>query len=368
MINTIPSGLLLLVLLASVGQPLAAFADEAPRAFIMAVWPDRIRILDEETEQFVDEFRLRHGVVTERTHTPDHKRFFFVTDRMESVEVVEPDKRQVVDELKLSTPERKVRLLGLAAHPNGNLLYISTRSVRMEADRFEAEEPEIILYDLDAHAVKKSSRLPNETGSRRRPTLRVSRDGTSLYAFGKDIYELDTETLEITDKIVLSEPLMSGYGPFQGLSLSEAQPDVYYGIYRSREPFLEKSVRGLARVDLARKRVERYDLGTEINVRRFAISPDGKRGYAGLNDLIAIDMESHQILLTKKKVEQGRTNTSMIVSYDGSKLYVSGVGDTIVVYDTTTLEPIKKIFVGGDFTSPLVELPRSALGGASSDP
>ena len=366
MIKSNPAGLLLLVILVSMAQPFVAFADETPRALIMAVWPDRIRILDEETEQFVDEFRLRHGAVTNRTHTADYRRFFFVTDRMESVEVVEPAKSQVVDELKLSTSERKVRVLGLAAHPNGNLLYISTRSVQMEADRFEAEEPAIILYDLDTHAVKKSLRLPNETGSR--PALRVSRDGTSLYTFGKDIYELDTETLEITDKIVLSEPLMSGYGPFQGLSLSEAQPDVYYGIYRSKEPILEKSVRGLARVDLARKRVDRYDLGTDINVRRLAISPDGKRGYAGLNDLIAIDMESHQILLKKKKVEQGRINTSMIVSYDGSKLYVSGVGDTIVVYDTETLEPIKNIFAGGDFMSPLVELPRSALGGASGDP
>lgn len=362
------SRLLLLVILASasVAQPLVAFANESPRAFIMAIWPDRVRILDEETEQFVDEFRLRHGAVTNRTHTPDYKRFFFVTDRMESIEVVEPAKGRVVDELKLSTPERKVRVLGLAAHPDGNLLYISTRSVQMEVDRFEAEEPEIVLYDLDAHAVKKSLRLPHEAGSR--PALRMSRDGTSLYAFGKDIYELDAETLEIKDKIVLSEPLMSGYGPFEGLGLSEAEPDVYYGIYRSTDPFLNKSVRGLARVDLAAKRVDRYDLGTDINVRRLAISPDGKRGYAGLNDLIAIDMETHQIILKKKKVEQGRINTSMIVSYDGSKLYVSGVGDTIVVYDTETLEPIKNIFVGGDFTSPLVELPRSVLGGAVSDP
>ena len=132
----------------------------------MAIWPDRVRILDEETEEFVDEFRLRHGGVTNRTHTPDYKRFFFVTDRMESVEVVEPAKSQVVDELKLSTPERKVRVLGLAAHPDGNLLYISTRSVQMEVDRFEAEEPEIILYDLDAHEVKKSLRLPHEAGTR----------------------------------------------------------------------------------------------------------------------------------------------------------------------------------------------------------
>jgi DNA-binding beta-propeller fold protein YncE len=360
------SRLCLLLLVSLLAQPLMALAAESPRAFFMAVWPDRIRILDEETEQFVGEIQLRHGAVTDRAHTPDYARFFYVTDRMESVEVIEPGSQQVVDELKLSTPERKVRIYGLAAHPDGNRLYLSTRSVQMEADRFEAEEPKIIVYDLGTHSVKKSLSLPNETGAR--PTLVVSRDGTSVYAFGNDIYELDPETLEIKDKIVLSEPLMSGYGPFEGLSLSEAQPDIYYGLYRSKEPFLEKSVAGVARLDLAAKRVDRYDLGTEINVRRLAISPDGKRGYAGLNDLVSIDLESHQILLKKEKVEQGRINTSMIVSYDGAKLYVSGVGDTIDVYDTSTLEPIKNIFVGGDFTSPLVELPRSALGGTAENP
>jgi hypothetical protein len=358
------SGLLLVVV--AMGPPGPAFAETAPRAFLMTVWPDRVRLLDEKTEEFLDDFQLRHGAVTSTTHTPDYERFFFVTDRMESVEVVEPAKRQVVDEFKLSRPERKVRLFGLAVHPDGNLLYLSARSVRMEADRFEAEEPEIVLYDLAAKTVKKSFSIPSPIGDR--PTLCFSRDGRALYAFSRDVYELDPETLEIKDKIVLSEPLMSGYGPLEGLSLIEAEADVYYGIYRSKEPFLEKNVVGLARVDLEARRVDRYDLDPDIKVRRLAISPDGKRGYAGLEDVVAIDMDSHQIVLTKKNVEQGRINTSMVVSYDGSKLYVSGVGNTIDVYDTGTLEPIKKIFVGADFTSPLVELPRNALGGLAGKP
>ena len=80
----------------------------------------------------------------------------------------------------------------------------------------------------------------------------------------------------------------------------------------------------------------------------------------GSVDLVAIDMESQTILTKKKRVEQGRINTTMIVSADGSKLYVSGVGDTINVYDAATLQHLRKIFVGGDLMSQPQELPGNA--------
>ena len=71
-------------------------------------------------------------------------------------------------------------------------------------------------------------------------------------------------------------------------------------------------------------------------------------------------METRTVLLEKKGFEQGRANLSMIVSHDGTKLYVSGVGDTMYVYDAETLEPIKTVFAGGDFMLPPIEIPRSA--------
>ena len=343
----------------------------APNLFIMGVWPDRLRLFDQTTESFVGELRLRHGPVTwygNALATADSGRLFFITDRLESVEVLETSRGAVVDDFKLSTSDRKVRLLGALPSPDGKLVYLTVRAVKEEVDRFIAEEPQIVVYDLTAHEVKASFSLPT-AGTWFPVALTVSADGQSLFVLGADIYELDTTNYEVVDKIELSKPLLAGYGPLQGSGeLTQTGPGIFYGIYGSTDPFLQKTVVGVTRIDLNEKKVESFELGPDLKVELFALSPDGTRGYAGLTDLVAIDMESHQILLTKKKVEQGRTNTSMIVSYDGSKLYVSGVGDTIVVYDTTTLEPIKKIFAGGDFMSPLVELSRSALGGASSDP
>jgi len=39
---------------------------------------------------------------------------------------------------------------------------------------------------------------------------------------------------------------------------------------------------------------------------------------------------------------------------------VSGVGDTVWIYDTATLELIKTVYAGGDFMLPPVEIPNPA--------
>ena len=348
----------LLLLAAHLTASTARAAD--PSLLIMGVWPDRLRLFDQTTETFVGELRLRHGAVTwygNALATADSGRMFFITDRLESVEVLDTSRGTVVDEFKLSTADRKVRLLGALPSPDGKLVYLTVRGVKEEVDRFIAEEPQIVVYDLAAHEVKGSFSLPT-AGTWFPVALTVSADGKSLFVFGSDIYELDTTSYEVVDKIELSKPLLAGYGPLQGAGeLTQTGPGIFYGIYGSTDPFLQKTVVGVTRIDLNEKKVESFELGTDLQVEMFALSPDGKRGYAGLIDLIAIDMESQTILTKKKRVEHGRINTTMIVSADGSNLYVSGVGDTINVYDAATLEPLRKIYVGGDLMSQPQELP-----------
>ncbi len=348
----------LLLLAAHLTASTARAAD--PSLLIMGVWPDRLRLFDQTTETFVGELRLRHGAVTwygNALATADSGRVFFITDRLESVEVLDTSRGTVVDEFNLSTSDRKVRLLGALPSPDGKLVYLTVRAVKEEVDRFIAEEPQIVVYDLTAHEVKDSFSLPT-AGTDFPVALTVSADGQSLFVLGADIYELDTTSYEVVDKIELSKPLLAGYGPLQGAGeLTQTGPGIFYGIYGSTDPFLQKTVVGVTRVDLNEKKVESFELGPDLKVGLFALSPDGTRGYAGLTDLVAIDMKSHTILTKKKKFEQGRTNTTMIVSADGTKLFVSGVGDSINVYDAATLEPLRKIFVGGDLMSQPQELP-----------
>jgi DNA-binding beta-propeller fold protein YncE len=349
--------LVLLGVAALVATPV--LGQEEPNVFIAGIWPNQIIFFDQTTDAFTDGLRLRHGAVTgSGSHTPDKRLFYVITDRMESIEVIDAVRQEVVDEIKLSTPEKRIRFFSVFPNNDGSKVYLNVNVVQLQTDRFIQEhEVDIMVYDLGAREVVNSFKFPKEVVGARRPALHVSPDGSSLYVIGRDLYELDAATGEVKRKKVLSKPLLAGYGELRGLNLTETEPGTFYGIYRTVDPVLKKRIFGVAKLDLYDMNVSTFELGPQLKVGRFALSPDGKRGYAGLSDMVVIDMETQRVILKKEKFERGRTNNSMIVGHDGTKLYVSGVGDTVWVYDTATLELIKTVYAGGDFMMPPVEIP-----------
>jgi DNA-binding beta-propeller fold protein YncE len=282
---------------------------------------------------------------------------------MEAIEVVDLPSQRVVDEVKLSSPERRVRMYGAAPDASGKVLYITVEAVRMEADRFLPENVDVVRYDLESHRVLDSFPLPSSIEAPfLPPLLRPAPDGKTLYVLSQNIYVLDIETQEIVDKIDLWKPRAPGYGAAGlGFLLVEVDPGILYGFYRSPDPILKKMVFGINRVDLARREIESFDVSTDVNVEWFTVSPDGKRAYAGMGDMVAVDLETRKLVALKERVEQGRTNTTLVVSSDGTKLFVGGVGPQIHVYDAKTLEPLRKIHAGGDIMNPPQSVPRGVL-------
>jgi hypothetical protein len=335
-----------------------------PRALLVGVWPNRLRFFDESTEQPIGEMQLRYGAVTNvfgSDRTPDFRRFFFVTDRMEAVEVVDLATQKVVDEVKLSSPERRVRMYGAAPDAAGKVLYITVEAVGMEVDRFLPESVDVIRYDLEAKRVLDSFPLPSEIAVMfLPPLLRPAPDGKTLYVLAQNIYVLDVETHQILETINLSKPRAPGYGAAGlGFAPVEVSPGILYGFYRSPDPILNKTMFGITRVDLERREVESFDVSTDVKVEWLTVSPDEKRAYGGLGDMVAVDLETRKLLVRKENVEQGRQNTAMVVSSDGSKVFVGGVGPLIHVYDAKTLEPLRQIHAGGDIMNPPQAIPRS---------
>ncbi len=348
---------------------LAAAAE--PRVFIMGVWPNRLRLFDEQKQEFIGEFGLRHGAVTSYTvtaHTPDYRRLFFVTDRMESVEVVDIARREVVDELKISTPGRRVRIFAVAPDPTGKLLYLHARGVGLETDRFTPEDFQLILYDLEAHEVRETLRFPEGVELGFFDTLVVSPDGLSLFVIGSEIYELSTATHELVNQISWSKARASGFGGVESAVLSEVEAGIFYGAYTTTDPVLEKEMSGILRLDLKAKAFESFELGPALAISVFAVSPDGKLGFGGLDDMVVIDMETKRILKRKEAFERGRQNNTIIVSADGTEIYVTGVGDAMKVYGARTLELLRVIYVGGDLMSPPFPLPRNVVLSQPADP
>jgi len=353
------------VSLAGVFPSFAAAVE--PRVLLVGVWPNRLRFFDETTEEVVGEMQLRYGAVTNvfgSDRTSDYRRFFFVTDRMEAVEVVDIASRTVVDEVKLSSPERRVRMYGAVPDAAGKVLYITVEAVGMEVDRFLPENVDVVRYDLESHRVLDSFPLPSSIEAPiLPPLLRPAPDGKTLYVLSQNVYVIDIETHQIVDKIDLSKPRAPGYGAGGlGFTPFEASPGILYSFYRSPDPILNRTMFGITRVDLERREADSFDVSTDVNVEWFTVSPDGKRAYGGMGDMVAVDLEARKLLVRKERVEQGRQNTAMVGSSDGTKLFVGGVGPLIHVYDAKTLEPLRKIHAGGDIMNPPQPLPRSVLG------
>lgn len=351
------AGILAVVLLGA----LAASAAE-PRVFVMGVWPNRLRLFDERSESFTGEIQLRDGAVTNYgsiPHTPDYDKLFFVTGRMETVEIVDPVKMESVDSFRLSTPGRRVRISGLHPGPDGKLVYLQAGAVQLGSDRFTREDVELILYDVEAREVRETVELPPEVQLGFLPTLHVSADQKSLYVIGSSIWQLSTETHEIVDTIEWGKSAASGYGGIQAMGLTQHEPDVFWGTYRTEDPLMKKDLWGVVRLDLNVREFDAFELGPALDVSYFALSPDGLRGYAGLGDFAVIDMTERRIVSRKEGFERGRTNMAIIVSADASKLYVTGVGNAIDVYDAESLIKERSIFVGADITSPALPLPSS---------
>ncbi len=347
-----------------VSKPAAMAAPPAdPKSsqiHLFGVWPNRLRLFDEATEEFAGDIALKYGAATNSTHSPDFSKFYFVTDRMEAIEVVDLKKRAVVDTVKLSAQSRQIRIANVAVNPAGTLLYLVATPVVLEIDRFLPEESEVFVYDLENKRLRDSFKMPKDVQSGFRPSIHFSPDGSSIFLFGRDIHEIRASDNQLVDTITLSKPLLAGYGPLRGARLTEEAPGVYYGVYRTEDPFMKKTMIGVLQIDLTKKEVESFELGPDVKVGLFALSSDRKRAYAGVQDVIAIDMETRRIVKRVEGVEQGRTNNSLIVSSDGTKLYVSGVGDLIQVYDAETLAHLKNIFAGGDFMATPVAVPRAA--------
>lgn len=344
------AGLLLFLLFAA-----SAAATNEPNKFLAGIWPDELLTFDQETLEFEKVGNLRHGAATNSRRTADGRFFAFVTNRMETVEIFDAAEMAVVDEITLTEGARRVRFLSATPGPGAKRLFLVPVVVDMEVDRFlHRSESEILVFDRERREVVHS--IPAGDLDGWRPNLHFDADGSRVYAVGDAIIELDGETFEELDRVPLDAPLAPGYGGVRGHSLNEVEPGRLFGIYRTVEPMQGNSLFGVLEIHLPEKTFTQYEVGPAMRLARFAVSPDGSRGFVGLSDAAVIDMETREVILRKKGFERGRANTSMIVSHDGRRLFVSGVGDSVWVFDAETLERETEVFAGGDFMIPPTEI------------
>ncbi len=338
-------------------------AAEEPNRFLAGVWPDRLIAFNQETLVFEPIGALRHGVSTGQARSPDGRFFVFVTGRQEAVEIFDSEALAVVDEFRLSTGARRIRIQRATPDPRAERIFLRTVEVVEESDRFLHDtKEEIQVFDRARGEIV--HRIPaGEFVNPWLSAIHFSPSGDRMYLLGVDsLVEMDPETWEVLERVEWNEPLAPGFGAPRGARLRLVEPGRLFGIYRTTEPMQGMDLFGVLEIRLPEKSVASFEVGPGMRVGQFALSPDGKFGYAGLSDFAVIDMETREVVLRKKGFERGRTNTSLIVSADGARLFISGVGDTMYVHDARTLERETEVFAGGDFMISPTEMRRSGSG------
>jgi hypothetical protein len=115
---------------------------------------------------------------------------------------------------------------------------------------------------------------------------------------------------------------------------------------------------GIGRVNLAAKNVEFHMLGPATQVG-FTMAPNRKMGYGLMNEIghyefWTFDLENHRV--SRRTEFAGRPRMSLKTSSNGQVLYVYNAGNTIDLYDASTIG-MRTITLDGDATSDLFVVP-----------
>ena len=180
----------------------------------------------------------------------------------------------------------------------------------------------------------------------------ISPDGKLMYLMGEDILIYETETFTEVDRWEISRPLEAGAGRIQ---LGPIDP------FADEPGFF---MMGVGRIDLAGKRIDFHPIGPFRPVS-FAMAPDRTRAYGlsqniGEYEFWTFDMESRRVV--SRTPFRGRPRMALAVNSAGTILYIYQAGNTIDLYDASSLAHLRTITLDGDMTTPVVVLPSGSGG------
>src|SRR5690242_12870565 len=157
MISRILTAVLLVLILAA--------GAAAQGVMYAGVWPGDVLIMDEATGAIKDKIHLRHGAAFSLTRSQDRKRFYAVTGLMQTIEVVDLDSKQVVDEVTFSSGNKKTSFTrSVAVHPDGVTLFAPIRTTTKEIDRYTLDKPQLAKINIRDKKIEKTLELPAEYG------------------------------------------------------------------------------------------------------------------------------------------------------------------------------------------------------------
>ncbi len=320
--------------------------------------PHQVSLIDLEERKVVRTCPLpgRYGSGTLQM-SPDKRTAYVLSNQFENIYGVNLDTCEITFSAIQSEGNTRIKTTAaFAVSADGTELYVHQNPSLLLRDRYEVQEPRVAVYRIaDGLKAKPVRSFP---APRQVILMQTDAKGT-LYLAGRDIYTMDTTTGAYSVKLESQTRKEARYGQRDVLSIWPLgqQSNEFIRMYtvqrfadETRKPETAELMWGYERIDLATGEATTRDFGP-LNVVLFSgmTRPHHPNEMFGaLSQLQKFDVEKQQLI---KSVDLEHSYYCVNFSTDGSKVYLSGTFNDIVIYDAETLEKLGNIQLpGGDMS------------------
>ncbi len=323
--------LLLWVLAAIVCAGQAARAVAGDRFYYMGY--EIIQVIDGDTDAIVADIPIK-GATREVGLTAD-KKFLYVATNRHLVHKVDLGANRVVATVDVSNDGWDRLMFGFVLDPDGRTAYGALMSRKTGIGEVVIGKPVVAQFELETGKLVRSVEVPWGVAH-----LVSVKGGAALYAFGQDIYKIDTAGSDL--KVTEAVPMFD-----KGMNILPFWDYVFdNGGVASMNYYTEKFM-GLLLVDQKSGDIDDIVIaGEPAMAYSVVLAPDRKKAYAVMDDLTVIDL-AKKTYVASVPIKEG-TCYGVNVSSDGRKIYVGGGGSTLTVFDAQTLKPLKVLQMASD--------------------
>lgn len=328
-------------------------AQEKKDYFWFRVAPDKTVKFDPETDKVVKTVTHRHGISSDSFLSHSKKEMYLVTGQKAIIEVLDIEKGEIVDEYDFSEEGFIIRVDSVKEVPGNKHWWVRIDRIEKKLDRFVIKEQQWLLFDTEKGEIEKREKeLPKAI----RSGARISPDGKKWHVFSRGIKIVDPETLKEEGSIDLSKPLYTGMGTLsvRGDDFYDGKnPGAYKMMYTMRDPVkTNRTIMGIIELDMEKMEIAHYEeWGASNGLRSLRYSKDRKiavgqkgGGFGGggrgrQSDGVDPEMTLFSMDLSNgKKLRETRIDVRnglrfSALSPAGDKIYLSGRGHELVVYD-----------------------------------
>jgi hypothetical protein len=344
-----------------------AFAQSAvpPRApdpsggngtLYVGTYARNILVVDEASFRVKDSIPVSIGIPYHVALSSDRKRIHAINPAEDKIEILDLASKKSLGVIALSFGNTRVHISSMTFDPLQRYALLIVKNVTKRKDRYEIGRPVLVKYDLARQAVTDTIKWP---GGQERENAQIlfSPKGDLLYFFTADgvlVWDAATfKQLETWDMTSMSLEEGLGRINFGFTTDIYEEPGFYTGAFRMPDPVNHRAFMGMARIDLAnRKLLDYYTFGPAVGVG-LRLAPGRTRAY-GLQSAVgnyliwAFDLENHRLI--GKTEFTGRPRMSLSVSTNGTQLYIGTAGSTIDRYDAVTVRYLGTLNLGADMT------------------